>query len=108
MPIRPIDMQTIIPQMEKIDAAKNKSINKVDNANQQNQLQTKEDAANKPNQVATLEQKDHNAVNNDDRDRSNNKSRGQKKKQGQEEEDEEEQDSLKSKKILRGHFDMKI
>lgn len=108
MAIRPIDMQTLIPKMEKMDAARNKTINRTDNDLQQNQMQTKIDSQLKPNQVNELEKKDHNALKNDE-DKNSNKHFKQNSSQHQtDDEEQNDKKQKKTKKIVRGHFDMKV
>jgi len=108
MPIRPIDMQTMIPKMEKIEAARNKAVNRTDNDTQQNQIQTKIEADLKSKQVNTLKQKDQNAVKNDDRDKARQEAgQDQNHKDSHEEETRDDQ-TKNTKKIIRGHFDMKV
>jgi len=108
MSIRPIDMQTMIPQIEKIDAARNKAINKVDSNLQQNQIQTKAETNIKSNQVVNLKQKDQGAVKNDDRDKSKQQAKEGHDHSSNDGEDSQTEPQKATKKILRGHFDMKV
>jgi len=99
MPIRPIDMQTILPRIQKIDAAKPKVVNKIANELAQNQAGTTKEVAVKLNKVNILEQKESNRVKNNDQGK-NKQSKDQKKKKKDDDDDDTEPQKM--------HLDIKV
>jgi UPF0716 family protein affecting phage T7 exclusion len=102
MPIKPMDMQVLLPNIRRAARPENVKQMRQEMAAQQQQIkQDKDDKINK-NKVATLKQKDDNAIKNDQKQREKNKKKKKKK---------DEDDNKDKKQALTdhpSHFDMKV
>ncbi len=95
MSIRPIDMQVMLPRVQKINQAKPAVVNKQVNEQQMMQANTNVTVEKKLNRVNTFERKDHPRVKNEEKRQSRGGNQSGKKKK-------------ESKKDERQHLDIKI
>lgn len=112
MPIRPIDMQTMLPRLQKQHVAKEVVVHKDQNAQHNNQMRNAEAARKKLQKVQKNEQKD--AVNirkkeREEREKNSNKNKKKKKLVSKEKKRDDKESEKEVKPYLRrSHFDMKI
>lgn len=106
MPIKPIDMQVMLPNIRKAARPENVKEAAKELASQQQQIHENKELEHQRNRVSKSEKKDQNEIKNDqERSKDKNKSKSKKKK-----EEEEEEEELK-KKMMAGHgskFDIKV
>jgi len=103
MPIKPIDMQVLLPNVRRAARADNVKLAKEEMTMQQQQITEDKELQKNQNKVSNLEKKDQNEIK-DDQKESRNRSESSKKKKKEKEEEE--------KKIqMREHgstFDIKV
>lgn len=116
MPIRPIDMQTMLPRIQKQHNAKEVVVHKEQNAQHNNQMRNQEVTQKKLKQVQKNEQKEQESQrvkdkNKEERETSSKKKKKKKKlvskdkkKKGESDKDEKTEKPY----LRRSHFDMKI
>ena len=100
MPIKPMDMQVLLPNIKKAARAENIKNAKGELAQQQNHIKNKVLVETKKNKVANLEKKDTNII----KDNKNKDSKNSKKKKKSK--SEKEKDQIKTDHGNR--FDMKV
>ncbi len=114
MPIRPIDMQTMLPRSQKQHNAKEVVVHKEQNAQHNNQMRNEEVARKKLQQVQKNEQKDTARIKEKEREEREKGSSKKKKKKlvskNKKGSDKDKDDKSNSEKpfLRRSHFDMKI
>lgn len=108
MPLRPIDMQVILPRVQSSKNAKETIVHKEDNAQHQQQMKNIEQAE-KRQQVNAFEQKEEEKIKDEKGNEGKDKSKGssKKKKKKKDKEDESNEDTLK-KGLGYHRFDMKV
>lgn len=109
MPLRPVDMQVILPRVQSFKNAKETVVHKEANAQHQQQLSNVEMSEQKLKQVNTLQQKEEEKIK-DDSSRNQAESRQSKKKKKDEDEHADPEKVLpgKSKGLGYHRFDMKV
>lgn len=108
MPIRPMDMQTMLPKIQDINAAKQSVVNKVDNELIEMQKLNGKNEEKKKNSVQELEQKENDSIRND-LSGSNNGGNKNGKNTKNREKKTEEMKKIEDELIGRGNlFDMKV
>jgi len=109
MPLRPVDMQVILPRVQSFKNAKETIVHKEANAQHQQQLSNVEMSEQKLKQVNTMQQKEEEKIK-DDKNKNQAESRQSKKKKKDEKDDSGPDDSLpgKSKGLGYHRFDMKV
>lgn len=111
MPLRPIDMQVILPRVQSFKNAKETIVHKQNNVQHQQQLTNAEVADKKLKQVNKYEQKEEEKIKDENQSRGQAQSRGSKKKKDEEKEEKSESDKNlqgKSKGLGYHRFDMKV
>ncbi len=111
MPLRPVDMQVILPRVQSFKDAKETVIHKAENAQHQQQQTNVQQVEQKLKQVNTLKQKEEEKIKDEDRrkEAGSRQSKSKKKKKGEDEHTDPEK-SLpgKSKGLGYHRFDMKV
>lgn len=103
MPIKPMDMQVLLPNIKKAARAENVKNSKQELAQQQGQIKNKMLVETKKNKVANLEKKDTNVIKDN---KNRNTDLGNRKKNKRKKEEEEEEEKVKTDHGNR--FDMKV
>ncbi len=112
MSIRPIDMQTMLPRIQKQHAAKEVVVHKDQNAQHNTQMRNQETTRKKLQSVQKNEQKESARIREKERE-ENEKNSNNKRKKKKLVSKSKEKDDEKTKKdtkpyLRRSHFDMKI
>lgn len=103
MPIKPMDMQVLLPNIRKAARADNVKAVKEDTASQQQQMIENKELEKNKNKVSNVEKKDQNEIKNDQKENKQESETSKKKKKEKEEEDKKIQ--------MREHgstFDIKV
>ncbi len=109
MPLRPIDMQVILPRVQSSKNAKETIVHKEDNAQHQQQMKNIEQADKKRQQVNAFEQKEEEKIKDEKGNEGKDKSKGSSKKKKKKKDKEDESNDDNPKKGLGYHrFDMKV
>lgn len=106
MPIKPIDMQVMLPNIRKAAKAENVKQAAKEMSAQQQQIHEDKQLEHDKNRVKNMEQKDQSAIKNDQKE-NKHESKSKKRKKKEDEDDEEE----KKKTLIPNHgtkFDIKV
>ncbi len=107
MPLRPIDMQVILPRVQSFKNAKETILQKDVNTIHQQKITNAEDTDKQMKQVNKYEQKSEEKIKDDNENKGSNYTKNAKKKKSDDDEDEEELKG-KSKGLGYHRFDMKV
>ncbi len=102
MPIKPIDMQVLLPNVKRAARAENAKLAKEETAMQQQQVKDNKDIIANQNKVSNLERKEQNEIKNDQKE---HKETPQEKKKRKEKEEEEKKVQMKAHG---SSFDLKV
>eukprot|EP00764_Aduncisulcus_paluster_P012732 gnl/Carplike_NY0171/5830_a7987_216.p2 GENE.gnl/Carplike_NY0171/5830_a7987_216~~gnl/Carplike_NY0171/5830_a7987_216.p2 ORF type:complete len:109 (+),score=21.71 gnl/Carplike_NY0171/5830_a7987_216:578-904(+) len=108
MPLRPIDMQVILPRVQSFKDAKETIVHKEANAQHQQQLTNAQMAEQKLKQVNTYQQKEEEKIKDDNKEKGQSQKRKAKKKKEEDSEKTEDKLSTKNKGLGYHRFDMKV
>lgn len=103
MPIKPMDMQVMLPQVQKAAKSETQKNSRQDMAVSNQHLEQNKDDKVKRNKVANLEKKDDHKLKNDQEGHGSKKKKKKKKKKNNETEKEK-----KEKPVIKHGFDMKV
>ena len=110
MPLRPIDMQVILPRVESFKQAKETIVHKEANTQHQQQMTNQQVSEQKLKQVNTYHQKEEEKIKDEEKNRGQAQKRSAKKKKSKDE-DEPEKDKIDPNKgygLGYHRFDMKV
>jgi hypothetical protein len=102
MPIKPIDMQVLLPNIRRAAKAENVKLAKQETAMQQQQIHEDKNQVEQQNKVSNLEKKDQNEIKNDQKE---HRETPQEKKKREKKEEEEKKAQMKAHGST---FDIKV
>ena len=102
MPIKPMDMQVMLPNIKRAARAENAKLAKEETAMQQQQVKDNKDVIENQNKVSNLERKDQNEIKNDQKEHQETP---QEKKKRKEKEEAEKEVQMKAHGST---FDLKV
>lgn len=112
MPIRPIDMQTMLPRIQKQHNAKEVVVHKEQNAQHNAQMKNEEVTRKKLQKVQKNEQKDTARIREKEREEKDKGKKGKHSKKKEKRKliakDDKDKESSEKPFLRRSHFDMKI